>query len=134
MLFDASSTLFYIKLDNSFHLLEVVNYIKFSFSNQFAEDLSIGNDSWKKYFNYPAKQSLNLSIQGIFNNCKAGLEIFKYTVNPSFLECKISFATGDIIQGRFLVNNFDKITEISQEITYRISLSNCGEIQKLHRT
>lgn len=130
MLFDSSLTAIYIKYNENYHLLEGVNYIKISCNNQFVEDFSLRNDNWKKYFNHPSKQSLTLSVQGILSD--HGFSIFRHAIIPDYLSCKISFASGESILGNFLINNFEKINEINQEISYKLTLLSSGEVEKVN--
>lgn len=84
--------------------------------------------SWNKSFGQTGRQQMTLSGQGMFTNSATEEALRAQAFSNTTQNFQIELGNGDLIQGTFVISNYERYASMEGAIEYQLSLQSAGEV------
>jgi predicted secreted protein len=121
---------FYIKIGEQYQLLKGLKTVNYTLLNDLYRDTTISENNWQNFVNFVAKQSLEITLEGVLLIDDAESLIKKAAILIEKLDCKIIFSDDEVIYGKFLVKIYQRLAASKTEESYKILFVSAGELRK----
>lgn len=128
-----SGSLMLLKVYNSakktFEVVGGMRTTKFLLNNQLVDITTKESGQWRKLMSGVGNSYISISGSGIFTNKESERIIREAAFSNQDLSFEISFGNNDKLLGRFIINVYERIGNISEEELYNIALESSDNVR-----
>jgi TP901-1 family phage major tail protein len=126
-----SGSLLLLKLQNDqqeFVTIGGMRANKFSLNNNLIDASCKTSGKWRQVLDQAGISSASITGSGVFTNSDAEINLREIAFLGKVKNYQLCFANGGMLQGSFLITNYERTGNYGEEETYAISLESAGEL------
>ena len=129
-----SGSLLLLKLENEkseFITIGGMRANKFSLNNNLIDASCKTSGKWRQILYRAGIASASITGSGVFTDSDAEGVLREAAFVGVLKNYQLCFANGCVLEGRFLITNYERMGNYGEEETYNISMESSGEIRYL---
>lgn len=113
----------------NFEVVGGMRTTKFLLNNQMVDVTTKESGQWRKLLSGVGNSYVSISGSGIFTNKKSERLIREAAFDNRDLSFEISFGNSDKLTGRFIINVYERIGNVSEEEVYNLGLESSDNVR-----
>lgn len=129
-----SGSLLLLKLQNDqkeFITIGGMKANKFILNNNLIDASCKTSGKWRQILDQAGISSATITGSGVFTNSESEVILREIAFLGKLKNYQLCFASGHILQGNFLIINYERTGNYGEEETYSIALESSGELKYL---
>ncbi len=124
--YSGSLVLLKVKKDTESIIIGGMRTTKFSLNNQMIDATNKGSGNWRELLPSSGITYVTIAGNGVFTGEEAQKIITNAAFNNLALEYEISFASKEILKGKFHITNYERAGNFNEEENYHLVLESSG--------
>lgn len=98
-------------------------------NQQLIDTTDMEDGAWRVVHTHAGLRSMRINGVGIFTNSNTEQQLMDATITGTIANYQCCFASGDIIEGPFLIEEYYRGGDIEGEEVFRVTLESAGELE-----